>query len=377
MLINCPRCGFSQPKDRYCASCGVDMENFTPNAPTQMEKLVGMPFFNIALVLALTGGIIGYIRYQQSEELKARIELLSNGPVVLNQASQSPQNLTVSLNDSQELTNSAGPSNEANQSVNSPGENTSNSPETSSSTTEKSTGEMTKTNFKNFPENSKSSNENPSAANQNSQASESSPGSQSNLTLGKIGLTRAIMIYAEIDRSIVRSWLSEMRTQPYFKNFDSVSLGILPQLMQKLRQPGIKILQQTDARIQQSPVSTEWMVGTHKTGDAEVETGLQFSMNVIDQKDGVARGDLEVLRAFRDPPDSKSIEKVSYGGAFEMPIGSGFIIRGLLPQRLATDIDDDLNPDSFLSIFKSKRYLSGESEFIFILDFDSSHTQKQ
>ena len=30
MLVNCPRCGFSQPNDQYCAQCGVDMQSFKP-----------------------------------------------------------------------------------------------------------------------------------------------------------------------------------------------------------------------------------------------------------------------------------------------------------------------------------------------------------
>ncbi len=28
MMVNCPKCGFSQPQDQYCASCGVDMDAF-------------------------------------------------------------------------------------------------------------------------------------------------------------------------------------------------------------------------------------------------------------------------------------------------------------------------------------------------------------
>jgi hypothetical protein len=31
-MVNCPKCGFSQPQDQYCASCGVDMVAFRARA---------------------------------------------------------------------------------------------------------------------------------------------------------------------------------------------------------------------------------------------------------------------------------------------------------------------------------------------------------
>lgn len=54
MLINCPRCGFSQPKDQYCASCGVNMEKYTPRKASVVEKFFSNTFVQVALVVGLT-----------------------------------------------------------------------------------------------------------------------------------------------------------------------------------------------------------------------------------------------------------------------------------------------------------------------------------
>ena len=38
MIQDCPRCGFVQPKDRYCASCGLDIESYRPQKKTFLSK---------------------------------------------------------------------------------------------------------------------------------------------------------------------------------------------------------------------------------------------------------------------------------------------------------------------------------------------------
>lgn len=58
MLINCPRCGFSQPKDKYCAQCGVDMETFKPREVPLFKRLITHPAsFVIVIFLSL---LLGY-----------------------------------------------------------------------------------------------------------------------------------------------------------------------------------------------------------------------------------------------------------------------------------------------------------------------------
>ncbi len=55
MMVNCPKCGFSQPKDRYCASCGVDMVAFRPAQKPLMTRLLQNTSVQI---VALVGAIV-------------------------------------------------------------------------------------------------------------------------------------------------------------------------------------------------------------------------------------------------------------------------------------------------------------------------------
>src|ERR1700678_3778964 len=49
-MIKCPKCGFEQPKDRFCAKCGIVMENFSPNNGV-VPMGYKLPTFLVILVL--------------------------------------------------------------------------------------------------------------------------------------------------------------------------------------------------------------------------------------------------------------------------------------------------------------------------------------
>lgn len=51
-MQTCPKCGFSQPPDKYCAQCGVDMDTFIPKEPPLRKKLFGSSIFYIFLLIA-------------------------------------------------------------------------------------------------------------------------------------------------------------------------------------------------------------------------------------------------------------------------------------------------------------------------------------
>lgn len=62
MMVNCPKCGFSQPQDQYCAKCGVDMIAYRPRAKPFLTRLVSNTTFQISALafLTLAGGL--YVR---------------------------------------------------------------------------------------------------------------------------------------------------------------------------------------------------------------------------------------------------------------------------------------------------------------------------
>lgn len=57
MEIQCPKCHFVQPKDQYCARCGVDMQKYKPQNTSLFKKLnvqTSILFFIALLVLGVT-----------------------------------------------------------------------------------------------------------------------------------------------------------------------------------------------------------------------------------------------------------------------------------------------------------------------------------
>ncbi len=60
MLINCPRCGFSQPKDQYCASCGVNIEKYVPNKTSLSKRIFSSTLSQVTLVIIVALGTSYY-----------------------------------------------------------------------------------------------------------------------------------------------------------------------------------------------------------------------------------------------------------------------------------------------------------------------------
>lgn len=64
-MIECPRCGFAQPKDQYCASCGVNMEQLLSKPKPFFVRLVQNPNLHLFLIVTLIV-VVGVIVYTQS-----------------------------------------------------------------------------------------------------------------------------------------------------------------------------------------------------------------------------------------------------------------------------------------------------------------------
>jgi hypothetical protein len=54
MRMNCPRCGFNQPDDKYCANCGLDVESFNARPKPLILRILQNP----NLYAFLIGGIL-------------------------------------------------------------------------------------------------------------------------------------------------------------------------------------------------------------------------------------------------------------------------------------------------------------------------------
>lgn len=75
MMVNCPKCGFSQPQDQYCASCGVDMVLYRPAKKSFFRRLASNTVFQMTSVsLAIFIAFI-VVRERNHKDHLARLEL--------------------------------------------------------------------------------------------------------------------------------------------------------------------------------------------------------------------------------------------------------------------------------------------------------------
>jgi len=81
MMIECPRCGFAQPKDQYCASCGVNIDQILAKPKPFLVRLLQNPNFHLSLIGLLVAVVVGWIFYTQSALVSREVGELLDLPV--------------------------------------------------------------------------------------------------------------------------------------------------------------------------------------------------------------------------------------------------------------------------------------------------------
>lgn len=65
MMQECPRCGFLQPRDRYCAYCGLDIESFLTKPQPWYRRVLLNTAFQVGVLGITICSTFGYIYWQQ------------------------------------------------------------------------------------------------------------------------------------------------------------------------------------------------------------------------------------------------------------------------------------------------------------------------
>ncbi len=78
MMINCPKCNLLQPKDQYCAQCGVNMETWSPPVKPFWKKILRNWMVQLSLLFIL---ILVVVMWDNFSGRKSQIEESSLPPV--------------------------------------------------------------------------------------------------------------------------------------------------------------------------------------------------------------------------------------------------------------------------------------------------------
>jgi hypothetical protein len=343
MLVNCPRCGFSQPQDRYCANCGVDMDNYKPKPTNPVKKILSSPVLHIFIIALIVMASVIAIKQRQKEELQARIEFLKSGPVMVERQNPAQiQETQVSISPEAQADLAEQPP-AASEAPTLPGQQPADV--NSASVAAMSAAPTSSTTV-------------PDRSGGGGTARTNSP-------------LKMVVSYVEVDRRLLNSWLEEAKATGQQRVFENVKMGPLLQVASKLKpSQSLRVLQTIERSLDPNNPTQEWFVGTHQGNDPDQQMGFFSSLALVEIRDGLIRGDIEVQRSFRNPKDAtRVLERVSFGSPFEIGAGSGYILSGLLPVQYATALPEESNPDPFLQVFKSQSFLSFQTEFTLVIQF--------
>lgn len=338
MLINCPRCGFSQPNDKYCAQCGVDMETYRPAEKSFSKKLFGNTVVQLAALLIVAVGASVFLYNKDRHDLQSRVEYLKGGVQINStngQVSNSAEANSAQLFDG-ELPEVSAPSPSSADSPEAPGT--------------------------------------AAAASTVAAIGEKKPDEAATRTAARTGPIIRVF-YAEVNRAALQRMFEESQSTGQFMTFrDDYSAGILPNIDKKLSpsNTNVKILHKEE-RTLESGKPMQWFYGLKDRIDPEQEIGLTTFVEMSEIESGNYRGNLEIQRSWRESVDgtrTTSLQRRSFPAIFEIGGSTGFFISGVMPYKSNLDSDDELTAIDIYKILKSEEFQRRGSDFVVFVELD-------
>lgn len=334
MLINCPRCGFQQPQDKYCAQCGVDMENFKPASPSTFKKIFGNPLVQLSLLVVVAGGI-GISLFQQSRRDVAsqRVASPSSLQVASSGAStfeaQPSDSTAIASTEAQPESSDAAPTPTAQ----------------AAAATEDGTTDTAET------------------------ASTENSNTTANKAAAKTGSPKLVIYYAEVLRPELQRLFEASQNTGQFMSFGDYAAGILPQVERKVvpSNLNIKVLRREE-KVLDNPGPLRWFYGRG-------EAGLGIFIEPTDLEANNFRGNIEVRRNWIELNANQASEIVrkAFPAIFEVAQGTGFFISGVVPRKTPLDNDNEFTSIDVYRILRSPAFQKGDSEFVIFIEFDKSN----
>lgn len=338
MLINCPRCGFQQPKDKYCAQCGVDIESFKPVTPPAWKRFFGNPLAQLSLLIIVAGGV-GVSLYQKGQQnLERRVSYLKSSV----QINASSNDATQTLSQNSESS--------ANADTDLPVESPQN------------------------PDGSVNAYKVEAPVPANLAANSSPPSTDekkdSPKGLAGSGAPHLIVHYAEVSKASLNGLFAASRSTGQFMNFNDYSAGIIPSLRRALSDPQSKVLHTEDRALDKSK-TLQWSYGLKDRQDPSIEIGLTTFFEISEMDATNLRGNLEIQRTWKEmtPSGALEIQRKSFPAIFEIGGDTGFFMSGVLPLQSNLENDDELTAIDVFKVLRSPQFRVGESELVIFVEF--------
>lgn len=337
MLTNCPRCGFSQPQDQYCAQCGIDMQSFKPKELPFFKKLVSNTGFQLGVLILITLIAAQFILKRYSPQKFSQKNSRSQGVF------KSEDNRDADNADADENYDGSGQTGRNSQDSRPLASVGSNSVESASiSDRAQQQGRA-------------SGGVDSSGNTTNASGTTSAASEQEAQFFGKLRV-----IYAEVSIDTINKWITDSSNLALYQSLSDYSVGILPEF--KKRNEVFQVLKTYEVEFKPQVSSN-----TNISGIMSDETNQLVGFSTLVERtgrlnDGTVVGQINVSKRGR-------VESDSYPSEFELPKGSAFFLIGALKIENFQSDRAKLQMPPF-QIFKSNDFMTRKTEFVIIVEPD-------
>ena len=346
MMVSCPKCGFTQPEDRYCASCGVDMLAFKPAEKPFAQKLMSNWIFQVAALGLIL--IVAYVslRGRARHALEERVSDIEDAPTV-RVLEEMEKHVRDPRPDENRPTNYASSADKPGYGTGNPGYGNSGSGSGSAP------GEGAPTS---------------SAARGFMRTAESTlgePGSAGNSATATT-VQRVRIVFAEVRKQMVADLVSSARNLASY----SLQAGVIPDLAARLKNEsrGMRTLEPSTeypVRLNQ-PIVVFKGVRDDAT-DRNVGVTLQIVPTAIDEN-GLSM-QVEILRALREGTSTPQVAEENFQEAFVAPKEGGVFLAVPLPRRTLSDDETRLySGANVLRILGFQSYQSNATDLLIFIE---------
>ncbi len=334
--MKCPRCGFTQPRDQYCAQCGLDISNYKPPKLSLFDRLTRNPLLQLAFVGLIIFFVASTIIKKKNPSVSDRVSYLKGN---LQISSQKPNSTTFSESPAQEvqIADSAPPSANLADNTNSAGQ---------------------------LPPVQQKSNDSTATLSASTKSS-GTPDAKSHHVV-KIS-------YYEMNKRVRQMMFDESQNTGQFNFFnEDYYAGLLTQFQHKLKSFGNQaVLLHSEVKNIDDNKTISWFHGL-ESSNTENHIGFRYTLDMSEPDPGQFRLNFEILKSWKEGVGvNASIEKTSFPMQIEMQKSSAAFIGGVLtPPPTNQENDDYISSIPPFSILKSRIFRGNQSQLVIIIEIE-------
>lgn len=365
MLIKCPKCGFDQPKDTYCANCGIEIDSFKPIIEPLWIRAFRSPLFSLLTFLIFGYGAFLYLKSSNrldAFKINSSTEYI-NSPLKKSIDRSQPNLPDVNKNSAEKKINP--------QPLEKP-----KAPSEPSLSAEK---EPTPIPEKINPHELDKSQANEESKNSALKTVSLKAGTNSDTTdeTSKFQINEPLKGPLELDIRFVEVPISliqrfhEEATEQNLSDSGDMNFAIVKNAAKWTSQHTHIELDRFTKKVPGLKKKLQWFNGTEDPM-SRTPIGLNFQVSILEREGGHLNCEIVITRTLIEQIDGlQSPLRKEFTAHFDADVGAIIGLSGLMPHTEIKTNDKEWLQNSLLKVFLSPSYLKGETELLILLQFKS------